>query len=107
MYKLRIKDIIDIFWAWLKKIKSNQPAKGYLVSYEPSKSDDVVAYFLYYEEAPKKVSYESKIVDLGQATEVDLTLYLHDGNTYNIGVSAVDKIGNESDLQLLTLTLKT
>lgn len=106
MFNLRIKNFINVFWSWLKELITEEPVEGYLVSYEPSNSNDVVSYFLYYEEFPKEVSYEAEIINLGQVTEVDLTLYLHDEKKYNIGISAVDKIGNESDLQLLTLTLK-
>ena len=89
------------------RTSKKRPAKGYLISYEPSKSNDVVSYFLYYEKFPKVVSYESDTVNLGQVTEVDPTLYLLNGITYNIGITAVDKVGNESDLQLLTITIKT
>lgn len=97
---------MKVFESWAERLNKKKPIKGYLISYDPSSSNDVVSYSLYYERFPKEVSYESETVALGQVTEVDLTLYLRDKKTYNIGISAVDKVGNESDLQLLTLTLK-
>ncbi len=106
MYKLNNKNRFKNFWRWLKELKKKRLPTGCCISYKPSKSKDVVSYSLYYEKFPKKVTYESNVIDLGQATYIDLTLYLYPRNKYNIGIAAVDKVGNESDLQLLTLILK-
>lgn len=74
------------------------------VSFPPSESPDVVGYKLYLETAPNPVTYSSPSFDLGNKTEVfisDLPGMDQIDGTYNIGVSAVDDAGNESDLKVI------
>lgn len=74
------------------------------LKFDGSSSADVVGYKLYVEEAPNAVSYTSKSFDLGNRTVVPLEelpgIGALDG-TYNLGLTAVDDAGNESDLQVL------
>ena len=70
------------------------------LSFNPSQSADVVGYKLYIEEAPDVVSYDSQSFDLGVKTSgIDLGAVIgeQDG-TFNIGLTAYDDAGNESDI---------
>lgn len=71
------------------------------ISFPPSTSPDVKGYKLYMEEAPNPVTYESPAFDLGLNTTVILStlpgMETKDG-PYNLGVSAYDDAGNESDM---------
>lgn len=75
------------------------------LTFVPSISPDVVGYRLYYEEVPNAVTENSLYVDLG-ATQTSVALHeipefsSFDG-LYNIGISAVDDSGNESDMSKL------
>ena len=78
--------------------------KQITLSFPASDSPDVVNYKLYIEEAPTMVTDKSPSYDLGMETSVDLSTF--DGMTtrdgvYNLGVTAVDKAGNESSFSLL------
>ena len=76
--------------------------KDVTLSFPASASADVVGYKLYLEPAPAEVTHDSPSHDLGNTTTVTLNsvLGLIDG-VYNIGVVAVDDVGNESDFSLL------
>lgn len=76
--------------------------KNYELSFPPSPSKDVVKYKLYIETAPTEITYESPSYDLKKKTSVKLNRILGvvDG-VFNIGVVAVDDVGNESDFSLL------
>ena len=54
---------------------------------------------------PEEVSYESNKFDLGRVNKINLADYFSVPGIYNIGISAVDEFKNESDLQLITVTL--
>ena len=72
------------------------------LSFPPSESTDVVGYKLYLETSPTEVTHDSPSYDLGNNTSVLLNTML--GNidgTFNIGVVAVDDVGNESDFSLM------
>jgi len=77
--------------------------KSVTVSFPASDSPDVVGYKLYIEEAPTAVSYDSLSFDLGNNTSVDLSTLegmAAKKGVFNLGVSAVDSTGNESDMSL-------
>lgn len=76
--------------------------KDVTLSFPPSDSADTVGYKLYLEIAPAEVTHASPGYDLGNNTSVLLNTLLGtiDG-VYNIGVAAVDDVGNESDFSLM------
>lgn len=74
------------------------------LSWKPSESDVIVDYRLYWSnETP--VNYNANFIKLGNITEVNLPdiLLAHasSGESIYLGISAVDKGGNESDIILL------
>jgi len=80
------------------------PVKSVNMSFPASDSTDVVSYNLYVEETPKVVSFDSEVFDLGNNTNIDLSIL--EGMTtkdgiYNLGITAVDDVGNESSMSLL------
>jgi len=74
------------------------------LSFPPSESEDVVGYKLYVQQAPDPVTYDSQSFDLGNKTEIFISalpgLDQVDG-VYNLGVTAVDDAGNESDMKVI------
>lgn len=76
--------------------------KDVTLSFPPSESADTIGYKLYLEIAPTEVTHDSPNYDLGNTTSVLLNTLLGtiDG-VYNIGVVAVDDVGNESDFSLM------
>jgi len=78
---------------------------GLKIKFSASASPDVVTNHLYYVESPAAVDYESPMVDIGNTADgegfinVDLGRHLSglDG-IYNIGIAAVDDVGNEADM---------
>jgi len=77
--------------------------KDVTLSFPPSSSADVVGYKLFIETAPDPVTHDSPSHDLGNNTSVLLNTILGtiDG-IFNIGVVAVDDVGNESDFSLMS-----
>lgn len=68
-----------------------------------SDSPDVVGYKFYIADTADTLDYSSESVDLGNVTEVDLsTLSVVTGKqgVYDIGVTAYDSVGNESDMSV-------
>ena len=69
--------------------------------WKTSESQQVVSYRLYWAEG-EKVSYKSPFAVLGNVTEVvlpdDVDGFSPKGGPIEFGVSAVDELGNESDL---------
>lgn len=69
-----------------------------------SVSSDVASYRVYVSEGDVPLDYDADFVNVGNVTEVDLGELANDGfmmlenaeGLYNLGVSAVDNIGNES-----------
>jgi hypothetical protein len=77
--------------------------KNVTISFTASDSPDVVGYKLYVEEVPAVVTYASPSFDMGNTTSVDLStldLLVSKKGVFNLGVSAVDSVGNESDMSL-------
>ncbi len=78
------------------------------IRWEPSFSPDVVKYRLYWSQ-DGLVNYHSKYVDVGYLTEI----FLPEGvpsfpsirGTINLGISAVNEAGNESDITNVTAEL--
>ena len=72
-----------------------------------STSPDVVGYKLYV--GTDAIDYNTTSVDVGNITEVNLGALSNQGfgplvnaeGTFNIGVSALDQVGNESDIAVL------
>lgn len=76
--------------------------KDVTLSFPASPSADVVGYKLYLEPAPAEVTHDSPSYDLGDSTAIDLNVVLADmDGTYNLGVSSIDDVGNESSFSLL------
>ena len=77
--------------------------KSLVLSFPASGSPDVQGYKLYIAESPEAVTYDSPSFDLGNVTEVDLAslpgMTTKDG-VYNVGVVAVDDVGNESSMSV-------
>jgi len=69
-----------------------------------SRSPQVVGYKLYWSEN-EEVNYNSKCVRLGNVTEIvlpdDVSSFRSSGGPIEFGVTAIDEIGNESDLVTL------
>lgn len=71
-----------------------------------STAQDVESYRVYATQENTPISYSSPFVDVGLVTEVDLGKLANEGFTplvdadgiFNLGVSAIDDLGNESDL---------
>jgi hypothetical protein len=77
--------------------------KDVTLSFPPSESSDVVGYKLYLETSPTEVTHDSPSHDLGNNTSILLNTILGtiDG-IYNVGVVAIDDVGNESDFSLMS-----
>lgn len=79
------------------------------LKFAPSPSGDVVSYKLYIETSSKDVNYSSPSFDLGKPNpvggviEVNMAelagITTYEGN-YNLGVTAVDEVGNESAMSV-------
>lgn len=75
----------------------------------PSAAQDVVGYRVYVEPEANPITYSSPHVDVGDVVEVDLGALANGGftvlaeadGTYNLGVSALDDMGNESDISVV------
>lgn len=71
------------------------------LSWKPSESDLMVGYKLYWSNG-NQVNYGSNFIKLGNKNEVNLPDVLigivPPGETIFLGISAVDKMGNESDI---------
>ena len=71
------------------------------LSWKPSASPQIVGYKLYWSEG-SEVTYESQSVQLGNVTAVilpdDITSFKPGNGPLEIGLTAVDELGNESDM---------
>ena len=87
----------------MAKIKTKE------IRFTPSASPDVVTNKLYVEENGTSLTYDSPSYDVGNTLDlgsnkvhVDLKLYLADKDGfYDIGIAAVDDVGNEADMQVM------
>ena len=74
------------------------------IRWRPSKSPQVVGYRLYWA-LDGKLDYDSKRVDLGNVTEVilpdDIENFPVASGPVEFGLTAVDELGNESDMATL------
>lgn len=67
---------------------------------------DVATYRVYATPDAEPITYNSDFIDVGKVTEVDLGALANEGFTplidaegrFNLGVSALDEMGNESDI---------
>ena len=82
---------------------------GKNISFAPSPSPDVVGYRLYFCDESEDVTavgtdglYAAQAYDLGDSTSANLSNVVGsvDG-VYNIGVTAIDDAGNESDMSVV------
>lgn len=76
--------------------------KEYQISWTPSESIDVVGYKIYYLPEGEELNYGSPSVTVGNVNSVTIPadvadFPMIDGN-YQIGLTAVDDSGNESDI---------
>jgi len=78
--------------------------RTYRISWTISASSDVVGYKIYY--APENVNYTSPFVSIGAVDNVTIPNDIPDfpliDGTYEIGIAAVDDVGNESDLTVVS-----
>ena len=77
--------------------------KSVSLTFPPSPSSDVVGYKVYMEPTPAVVTHESPGYSLPGTTDVNLAEVLP-GDTdgvFNLGIVAVDDVGNESDFSLI------
>ena len=75
------------------------------ISWDASTADDVEKYRVYWEEAPTVPTYASPHVETTETFIVipdDAPSFPTKEGDYVIGVSAVDKVGNESDINTVT-----
>jgi len=88
-----------------KEGKSMGRIKKRRICWEPSMSDDVVKYRLYWSE-DGVVDYASKSVDVGNVTEVvipdDIPSFPRIKGDVALGIAAVNEGGNESDMAKMT-----
>jgi len=75
--------------------------KDVTLTFPEVNAPDLVGYKLYFQETPAPVSYNSQFIDLGKNNSVNINtldpLKNVDG-VFNLGVTAVDDAGNESDM---------
>lgn len=77
--------------------------KNVSISFPASSSPDVVSYKLYVSPSADAVSYDSESFDLGNSTSVDLSTLngmLTKEGSFNLGVTAIDSVGNESNMSV-------
>lgn len=82
----------------MAKLASNK------VGWARSSAEDVVGYRLRMAPAPAPVTYELPSFDVGDVTEYDFATDADFANTdgvFNLGLTAVDDAGNESDITTL------
>jgi hypothetical protein len=88
-----------------REVKSMGRIKKRRICWEPSMSDDVVKYRLYWSE-DGVVDYTSKSVDVGNVTEVvipdDIPSFPRIRGDVALGIAAVNEGGNESDMAKMT-----
>jgi len=76
--------------------------KNVTLDFPASPTSDVVGYKLYIEESPTVITHDSPFHDLGNNTTVVLNEIVGElDGIYNIGIVAVDDVGNESDFSLV------
>jgi hypothetical protein len=88
-----------------REVKGMGRIKKRRICWEPSMSDDVVKYRLYWSE-DGVVDYTSKSVDVGNVTEVvipdDIPSFPRIRGDVALGIAAVNEGGNESDMAKMT-----
>ena len=78
--------------------------KSVSLTFPPSPSPDVVGYRLYMDLQDVAVTHDSPFFDLPGTTDINLAEVLPsttDG-IYNLGIVAIDDVGNESDFSLIS-----
>lgn len=80
--------------------------KEKFLSFPPSDSPDVVEYKLYYVPSGTTLNYDAPFINLGsQTSDINLggfTELAGLDSIYDLGVVAVDDVGNESDMSVAT-----
>ena len=78
--------------------------KKHKLSWKPSESQLVIGYRLYWSKGTP-VNYNSNFIDLGNVNEINLPDIISNnvplGESINLGISALDESGNESDITIL------
>jgi len=77
-----------------------------VLEWNPSPSTDVTTYWVRASDESVPITYDTEHVDVGLVTSADLGQLANDGyaplvnadGKYNLGVSAIDDLGNESDI---------
>jgi hypothetical protein len=91
-----------------REVKSMGRIKTKRICWEPSMSPDVVKYRLYWSE-DGLIDYTSKFVDLGNVVEVmipdDIPSFPRIKGDVALGITAVNDVGNESDMAKMTANI--
>jgi len=95
--------IVLLIFSIIGAIVFISPNPVYL-KFKGCESSDVKNYKVYYELDPNLVTYDSKSYDVGLVNKINMNSKLAIG-TYNIGIVSVDKSGNESNMETLTITI--
>ncbi len=89
-----------------REVKKMGRVKKKRVRWEPSTSIDVVSYRLYWSKC-SELNYDSDHADFGDVAEVilpdDIPLFPLKTGSMELGVSAINQAGNESDITKLTV----
>jgi hypothetical protein len=85
-------------------IEGGERVRRRKISWDPSPSPDVIGYRVYWA-VNESVSYESDFVDVGQVTAIvlpdDVPFFRRLTGQVEIGVTAVSRSGNESDMGIV------
>ena len=72
------------------------------LNFPASTSPDVTGYKLYISDTADDLNYDSESFDLNSSTSIDLGSVIGSRDGYfNLGISAVDTSGNESDMSIV------
>ena len=81
--------------------------KEYQIAWTQSDSTDVVGYKIYYMPEGEELNYGSPSVTVGNVNSVSIPTDIPDfpliDGSYQIGLTAVDDVGNESDIAVKTV----
>lgn len=81
--------------------------KDYTITWTKSTSVDVVGYKVYYVPETETLNYSSPNIEVGNVDAVKIPADVPDfpliDGIYQIGLSAIDDVGNESDIAVKTV----
>jgi len=80
--------------------------KDLWIEFPPSNSPDVIEYKLYIQKGLFDVTYDSPSYSLGMSTNVNIADYAVEPGPHNVGITAVDDAGNESQMSRVSITME-